>query len=366
MKKLCCIVLSICMIAGLGFSQAFAANVQKVTAELRPDYTIIIDGVERTFYSASGEEAQPMYYNGTSYLPLRAIGELMGKNVNWDQSTLTVTIAGPRQTTTTAGTPDTNALVERVSVEIRPDFTIVIDGTARTFKDANGAVVYPILYDGITYLPIRAIGEIMGKTVDWNQSTSTVTLSGGTAVTDADTFNPSGQSGTTTNPTQPTTPSNTVVPPSTGDIGSERAKEIALSHASVNSSDAKFVYVKQDYENGRKVYEVEFYTSANVEYDYEIDASTGQVVSFDYDAEYYTPVNQNQSGTQITEAKAKEIALSKVAGATASNIVEFKLDYDDGRIKYEGKIIYNTMEYEFEIDAYTGTVLEWDAESIYD
>ena len=29
---------------------------------------------------------------------------------------------------------------------------------------------------------------------------------------------------------------------------------------------------------------------------------------------------------------------------------------------YEGKIVYQGMEYEFEIDASDGTVLEWDAE----
>ena len=39
---------------------------------------------------------------------------------------------------------------------------------------------------------------------------------------------------------------------------------------------------------------------------------------------------------------------------------------EDGRTVYEGKFFYNEMEYEFEIDAQTGTILEWDAESIYD
>ena len=53
-------------------------------------------------------------------------------------------------------------------------------------------------------------------------------------------------------------------------------------------------------------------------------------------------------------------------GATASNIREFKVDYDDGRVEYEGSILYNGMEYEFEIDGYSGAIRNWEAESWYD
>lgn len=41
-------------------------------------------------------------------------------------------------------------------------------------------------------------------------------------------------------------------------------------------------------------------------------------------------------------------------------------DVDDGKDIYEGSIVYNEREYEFEIDAVSGDVLEWDSESIYD
>lgn len=47
--------------------------------------------------------------------------------------------------------------------EIRPDFTVKIDGEMRTFKNANGEVVYPMLYKRTIYLPMRAIGELYGK-----------------------------------------------------------------------------------------------------------------------------------------------------------------------------------------------------------
>ena len=59
-------------------------------------------------------------------------------------------------------------------------------------------------------------------------------------------------------------------------ISSEKAKQIALSHAGVGS--ANFTKVQLDTEDGIRVYEIEFKVG-NVEYDYDIDASTGAIVS---------------------------------------------------------------------------------------
>lgn len=146
-------------------------------------------------------------------------------------------------------------------------------------------------------------------------------------------------------------------------ITADTAKSNALAHAGLSSDQVTFVESKLGYEDGRQVYEVEFYTSDYREYDYEIDAYTGEVVSFDYDKEnIITPYTPSGNDSAITEAKARELALAKVPGATASDIKEFKMDYDDGRTEYEGKIIYGGIEYEFEIDASTGAFLDWEAE----
>ena len=56
------------------------------------------------------------------------------------------------------------------------DIKICIDGQTITPKDANGNTVEPFILDGTTYLPVRAVGEALGKAVKWDGATSTVYL----------------------------------------------------------------------------------------------------------------------------------------------------------------------------------------------
>lgn len=352
--------LALCATLAVG-SFALPAGAAGVTAQLSPNISIVVDGAARTFYNATGSEVYPIVYNGTTYLPIRAIGELMGKNVNWDQSSLTVSISGTRTAGAVSGTPDTAAVTQNVTGDIRSDVTIMVDGIRQNFTDVNGNAVYPMIYNGSVYLPIRAIGNLMGKNVSWDSASNTVTLGGGLLVTDADSFN----NGTTpTQPTQPTQPNQNTT---NGFITSEQAQSKALAHAGLSENQVSFVRSHLDWDDGRQVYDVEFYTSDYKEYDYEIDARTGEILSFDYDAEYYNYTQpSNNTGTYIGEAKARSIALSYVSGATDANVRYARLDWDDGRAEYEVKIYYGTMEYEFEIDAYSGAIISRDVESIYD
>ncbi|MCC2253863.1 PepSY domain-containing protein [Ruminococcus sp. CLA-AA-H200] len=71
--------------------------------------------------------------------------------------------------------------------------------------------------------------------------------------------------------------------------------------------------------------------------------------------------NMGGSDVQISQEEAQNIALERVPGATAQHI-SIELEYDDGWYIYEGDILYNRTEYEFEIDANTGTILKWEQE----
>ena len=145
-------------------------------------------------------------------------------------------------------------------------------------------------------------------------------------------------------------------------ITRQQAQTIALQDAGVSASSAKFIQVKEDYEKGQAVYEVEFYAN-QTEYDYEIAKSNGAILAKDYDIENWEPSQNtnNSTSASISLEKAKSIALAKVSGATNSNI-RIEQDYDDGMVIYEGEIHYQGMEYEFEINGANGAIIEWSAE----
>ena len=148
-------------------------------------------------------------------------------------------------------------------------------------------------------------------------------------------------------------------------VTEEQARETALSHSGLTADQVTFVRSELDRDDGRLMYDVEFYTSDYKEYDYEIDAATGEILSYDYDAEGYSYQPNATPGTAITAEQARAIALAEVPGAAESDIYEFETDRDDGRLEYEGKIIYNNTEYEFTIDGYSGAIREWDAEPFH-
>ena len=170
--------------------------------------------------------------------------------------------------------------------------------------------------------------------------------------------------------TQPAPAATTAAQPkannTSGDIGVEKAKEIAISHAGVLAGSVSFVKAKLDYEDGVKVYDIEFY-SGNVEYDYEINAATGAIVSFDQDIENYAiPTQPAAAPTQaaasgISADRAKQIALSH-AGVSGASFTKVELDTDDGVRVYEIEFKVGNVEYDYDIDATSGAILSSSSE----
>lgn len=149
----------------------------------------------------------------------------------------------------------------------------------------------------------------------------------------------------------------------TGTVDEEMAQKIALEHAGVKATDATITKSKLDYEGRRQVYEIEWYAGGK-KYDYEIAVDTGEILSSGYDEKTSGWSGSNSSNVTVSEADAKQTALVRVSGATEKDIYEWEFDYDDGRPEYEGKIIYGGTEYDFTIDASSGAVIEWEAESV--
>ena len=114
--------------------------------------------------------------------------------------------------------------------------------------------------------------------------------------------------------------------------------------------------IEFDSEDGLMVYEVEFY-AGGTEYDYDINARTGEVVNFSREG--------GISGSYIGEAAATAAALTH-AGVSEADTIYLRcwVEHDDGRAEcYEVEFLAGTTEYQYEIDLYTGAVLKSERES---
>ncbi|MCF8017874.1 MAG: PepSY domain-containing protein [Vallitaleaceae bacterium] len=148
-----------------------------------------------------------------------------------------------------------------------------------------------------------------------------------------------------------TTKETTVLSDARQVIGVEAAQKIALGL--VNGEIKKIEFDDDDHD---LKYEIELIFEGR-EYEIEIDAYTGKVLEFekdddDDDDEYDSSISRDVIGVEA----AKKIAL----GLANGEIVKFEFDDDDDDAEYEIEIRFEGREYEIEIDAYTGKVLEFE------
>lgn len=87
-------MLTMLLILGLG-GTAFAAAYQKQATLNYQGIKITLDGEEITPKDGAGNVVEPFTIDGTTYLPVRAIANAMGLEVNWNGATNTVEIAAP-------------------------------------------------------------------------------------------------------------------------------------------------------------------------------------------------------------------------------------------------------------------------------
>lgn len=295
----------------LGIAAASVMSICTYAADIK----VVVNGANIDF---TGEQA-PVIQDGRTLVPFRAVFEKMGAKVNWDdKEKLCIAQLGDK------------------NVNIAIDSTAVsVNGKVVTNSDVPAKIM-----NGRTMVPLRVLSESIGANVDWNSATKTVTVN--------------------------TTASSAV--PSSG-IDEEKAKSIALADSGINASDAQNISVHKDMDDGRELYDVTFF-SGNTKYEYEIDAVSGAIRSADRDNESANKpmMPRNDLNVTVTPGKvdaeqARNIALSD-AGLTAEQVSGLKtdLDYDDGRTVYEIEFYANGMEYNYEINAADGRIIDKEAE----
>ena len=157
-------------------------------------------------------------------------------------------------------------------------------------------------------------------------------------------------------------------------IGRDAAAYAAEQYAGTTALDSVTAEVDPELDESPAHYEVELHTQWG-EFEYLVDAYTGKVLSGQKDLpttvsaqnEAAKPSGQKPapSGTaqDIGYAKAKSIALNH-AGVSESKAydMDIELDEEDGKLVYEVEFKSGGMEYDYEIDAATGTILQQETE----
>ncbi len=177
-------------------------------------------------------------------------------------------------------------------------------------------------------------------------------------------------------PTPATTPAVTI-------LTAQQAETVALTHADINPEDALMERTELERERDVLYYDIEFRVG-DYEYDYAIEAITGQVLRWkrEYDpkktaptvpmvteppvteppvTESTVPPTVPENTAMITVEKAKAIALAH-AGLTAGEVRfdRTELDREYGALVYEVEFRAGKWEYSYEIHAETGKILEWE------
>lgn len=148
----------------------------------------------------------------------------------------------------------------------------------------------------------------------------------------------------------------------------EEALDIAMKDAQV--TETRFVEISLDREAEKLVYEVDF-ESGDYEYDYDIDAFSGEILwkTSELDKEHFVKTDFREVApdtptNELTDAQAKEIALKEV-GISEEEISFLKIerDFDDGIKEIEVEFIANAKEYSYKLNAETGEVLEFEVDN---
>lgn len=168
-------------------------------------------------------------------------------------------------------------------------------------------------------------------------------------------------------------------------IGLDQATKVALQNAGFEESDVTLLRGHFDRDDGINTYDIEFRGSDGFDYDYVISANDGTIIEANRElAELLSGAQNQQDSGQAQEStsqsggssqdtnyisadKAQSIALQH-AGVSASDATFRKahLDRDDGIYVYELEFVSGDLEYDYEIHATTGAILDWDRDSIYD
>lgn len=153
-----------------------AAPAAHVTAYMQNVY---VDGQDAEFANAEGKKTYLFSYNGTVYMPANTAADWLGCTLSVDRAAGKAAFTTGKEafvrTKLSNSTVPLNeadfAVLDRyfesgADVQLLSQFTVTVDGSSWTFA-SGGTALYPFFVDDTLYLPLRSVGERMGKVVTW-------------------------------------------------------------------------------------------------------------------------------------------------------------------------------------------------------
>ena len=142
-------------------------------------------------------------------------------------------------------------------------------------------------------------------------------------------------------------------------LSSERAIEIALEHAKFKKETLDFIDSEKEYDKGIPQYEVTFWQH-NVKYEYKINARTGTIIKYSEERRKtsFVPINPNEPLLSIEDAKRISLEHAKLDEDTV-RFVKISQEFEYGYSSYEFQFWNDTTEYNYEIDAANGDILDF-------
>ena len=160
---------------------AFAYTSEPVKVLMEKQFHIVLNGKEIVPIGDDGTVLHPFTVKGRAYLPLRYIAQITGTDVSWDNTSYTIKM-DKRQI------PDpvfNYSIVEGqiptsapgyASGKYEISFNLQYNGIPITLTNSDGTILYPITYNGNTYLPIRTVADMTGLSIGWDPTSETIYL----------------------------------------------------------------------------------------------------------------------------------------------------------------------------------------------
>ena len=122
-------ILAVTLALGLGLGTAALAAGGTRTIEVLTGMKVLVNGEEFTPTDVNGSAVDVFAYNGTTYVPIRAMSEAFGLEVGYDAAQQAAVVNGTAGSSVTA--PDTRDVVYILSHA--PEEVTLEDGTTETF-----------------------------------------------------------------------------------------------------------------------------------------------------------------------------------------------------------------------------------------